>query len=94
MLFRQRDSVSVSSKLYRPTEKEFEVGAFSEGASYVSSDDAKFVYWQLADRVREIFGDEGATIHDIYRQVTAPLGLSQSETMNVVRNAKKEGYLK
>lgn len=53
-----------------------------------------YAYWMLAGQMEKRFGGEPATVGEIYHQVTGPLGLTSSETVQLVRSAKKEGYLK
>ena len=50
-------------------------------------------YWMLAGRIKDRFGDKPVTTMEIYREVTGPLGLSTSDTIQLVRGAKKQGYL-
>lgn len=72
-------------KKYIVTEKEIpEVGWDFEGK--------KYAYWMLAEQIRDKL-PEGGTVFEIYRKVTGPLGLTSSETIVLVRGAKKEGYL-
>jgi len=51
-------------------------------------------YWFLSSRVNETFGEEPATVGEIYYRVTRPLRMTSSETAQLVKDAKKEGYLK
>jgi len=88
-----RDSVSTSSKLYRPTDKEPDSSSMGTGTQMLSGD-KEFVYWTLAQRIRDYFGDEGATINDISIHVTGPMGLSVRDTIDIVYAAKKAGFLK
>jgi hypothetical protein len=37
---------------------------------------------------------QGGTVMEIYRGVTGPLGLSSQDTIELVRNAKDNGFLK
>ena len=52
-----------------------------------------YAYWMLARQIEDEFGDEPATIREIYESVTSPLGLSSSDTIALVKAAKREGYL-
>lgn len=54
----------------------------------------EYAYWALADRIRDEFGDQPATIGEIYEEVTSQLGLSSSDTITLVQAAKAQGYLK
>lgn len=54
------------------------------------SDD--YVYDFLAQRIDEAF-PEGATLSQIYHEVTSPLGLTLDDTRDIVRRAKQVGYL-
>lgn len=54
----------------------------------------KYAYWMFAERIKDKFGDEPVTVYEIYRKITGPLGLTSSDTITLVRGAKKEGYLK
>ena len=51
-------------------------------------------YWRLAGLVEEHFGEVPATVADIYHEILGPMGLSSSDTIALLRGAKKEGYLK
>ena len=51
-------------------------------------------YWFLASRISDTFGEEPATIGEIYYKVTRPLKMTSSETCSLVRGARKQGYLK
>lgn len=70
--------------------------------SYVSTgkevsptgDKEDLAYWFLASRISDTFGDEPATVGDIYYKVTRPLRMTSSETAQLVRDAKRQGYLK
>ena len=73
-------------KLYTPTEKEEPMsGRFGWEKDYA--------YWNLARRVEERFGPGGATSSDVYYEVTSKLGLSSSDTVTLLRNARAQGYL-
>ncbi len=50
-------------------------------------------YWVLAGKVGDEFGGEPVTVAEIYHKVTGPLGLTSSDTIKLVRAAKKGGYL-
>jgi hypothetical protein len=50
-------------------------------------------YGFLASRMSDAFGEEPATVGDIYYQVTRSLGMTSSETAQLVRDARKKGYL-
>ena len=51
-------------------------------------------YWLLAEKVRDTFGDEPVSPKEIHEQVTMPLGFSPSDTITLIKNALREGYLK
>lgn len=75
----------ISKVTYTPTGKE------------PSPDDfygKKYAYWMLAGQIEGKFGNEPATVAEIYHQVTGPLGLTSSDTIQLVRLARKEGYLR
>jgi len=54
----------------------------------------QYAYWMFAGRIEDEFGEEGATVFEIYQKVTGPLGLTSSDTVELVRSAKREGYLR
>jgi len=54
----------------------------------------ELAYWFLASRMNDTFGEEPATVGEIYYQVTRPLRMSSSETAQLVKDARKEGYLR
>ena len=54
----------------------------------------ELAYWLLASRIGDTFGEEPATTGEIYYKVTRPLGMSSSETVQLVKDARKAGYLK
>jgi hypothetical protein len=54
----------------------------------------ELAYWMLAKRIDDKFGGAPATVAEIYHQVAGPMGLSSYETTEVVKKAKKMGYLK
>jgi len=56
--------------------------------------DEEMAYWMLAKRVSKTFGDLPVTVAEIYHKVTGPLGLSSDETSQLVKNAKKMGYIR
>ena len=75
---------STSQRVYSPTGKMPELeGGQSEG-----------IYWTLAGWINDKLGPEGGTPAEIYHEVLAPKGLSQGDTVELIRNAKKLGYLK
>lgn len=82
----------ISDKWREPTGK---VRYTSTGKDIPASDfeGKEYAYWMLARQIEDRFGDEPATVSEIYHQVTGPLGLTSSDTMVLVRAAKKEGYL-
>lgn len=72
---------------YIVTEKELPESGFDFGGK-------RYAYWTLARQIEDKFGNEPATVYDIYNHVTGPLGLSSSDTIELVRAARREGYLK
>ena len=74
---------SVSSKVYQPSNK--------ETTGFNREEDA---YYMLSGMIEDKLGPEGGTISEIYSEVTRPLGLSLSDTVSLVKNAKRAGYLK
>lgn len=48
----------------------------------------------LSGRIEQALGEEGGTVADIYHEVTGPLGLSSTDTIQLVRICKGIGYLK
>ena len=54
----------------------------------------EIAYWVLANKVSDTFGGTPATVAEIYHQVARPMGLSSIETSEVVKKAKKLGYLR
>ena len=57
-------------------------------------DKEELAYWFLASRIGDTFGEEPATVGEVYYKVTRALGMSSSETAQLVRGAKRTGYLK
>lgn len=53
----------------------------------------ELAYWFLASRINDTFGGEPATMGEIYYKVTRPLKMTTSETAQLVKDAKKQGYL-
>jgi len=51
-------------------------------------------YWFLADRISNTFAGESATVGEIYYSVTRSLGMSSSETAQLITEARRQGYLK
>ncbi len=85
MIVRGGYKESVSKKLYYSTGKEPTPRVTVRGEE---------AYWVLSQRVGEKFGEEGVTVADIYHEITGPMGLSSSDTIQVVKNAKMAGYLR
>lgn len=85
MIIRDKWREPAGQKKYVATGKEIPFYTFGH------SEDA---WYLLAGRVEEEFGPEGGTLGEIYHQVTGPLGLSLATTRELVRAAKKEGYLR
>ena len=54
----------------------------------------EMAFWKLASMIDEEFGPAGATSMEIYQNITGPLGLSTSDTVLLIRAARREGYLK
>ena len=73
-----------SQRMYRSTGKIPEIA----GGTLENS------YWYLSGIIESTFGDEGATIADIYHEVTGPKGMSLDDTRYLVNKAVQEGYLK
>ncbi len=71
-------------RMFVPTDKEPEPGV----------DTAEFMHWRFAGMIEKALGPEGGTAKTIYYQVTRPLGLSTLDTTDLLKAAKKEGYLK
>lgn len=84
MIVRDKWRELEGTRKYVPTEKE----------SDPLGDKQDLAYWFLASRIRDAFGDEPATVGEIYYRITRPLGMSSSETVQLVRDAKRQGYLK
>lgn len=76
-----------SERLYSVTGKEPPEAGWDFGGR-------RYAYWMLVGRIEEKFGSTPITMRDIYYEVTAPLGLSSSDTVALVKGAVKEGYLK
>lgn len=53
----------------------------------------ELAYWFLASRIGDALGEEPTTVGEIYYKVTRPLGMTSSETVQLVKGAKKAGYL-
>jgi len=75
-----------------PTSKAAYVSTGKEPAYGVGQNE--MAYWILGGKLEGTFGDEPATVAEIYHQITGPLGLTSSETIALVRNAKSMGYLR
>lgn len=58
------------------------------------ADRGELAYWFLASRMGDTFGGEPATMGEVYYKVTRSLGMTSSETTQLVRGAKKMGYLR
>ncbi len=84
MIVRDRWKEPISKVVYVPTDKEPSLDSGKEEQAY----------WLLAKQIEDKLGPEGGAISEIYHQVTGPLGLTSSDTIILVRKAKKEGYLK
>ena len=54
----------------------------------------EIAYWVLANKISDTFGGTPATVAEIYHQVARPMGLSSIEASEVVKKAKKLGYLR
>lgn len=57
-------------------------------------DKQDLAYWFLASKISDTFGEEPATVGEIYYSVTRPLKMSSSETAQLINDAKKQGYLR
>ena len=84
MIIRDRYRESTSQVTYIPTGKEPPIHARMEEQAY----------WVLVGKIEDRFGDEPVTISEIYHEVLGPLGLTSSDTIQLVRAAKKAGYLR
>ena len=85
MIISDRWKEPTGQHIYQPTGKEVPFRTFGH------KEDA---YYMLAGMVEDVLGPEGGTVAEIYHKITGPKGLSSSDTLELVRNAKKEGYLK
>ena len=85
MIIRDRYKEPTGQKFYAPTGKDIPFQTFGR------QEDA---YYMLAGMIENELGPGGGTIAEIYHKVTGPKGLSSSDTVQLVRNAKREGYLK
>jgi len=86
LIVSDRWKAPVGQHIYRPTGKDV--------SPYQSFGKREEAYYVLSQKVEDILGPEGGTAMEIYRNVTGPLGLSSSDTIALLRGAKKEGYLK
>lgn len=68
------------------------VSAGKDASPNCSSEE--LAYWLLAGRINEHLSGSPATIAEIYHKVTRPMGLTSEDTIKLVKNAKKWGYLK
>jgi len=84
MLIRDKWKELGGTKGYVPTGKEVAPGGSQEDLAY----------WVLASRIGDAFGSRPATVGEIYYSVTRPMGMSSSDTVQLVQGAKKQGYLK
>ena len=85
MYTRQTFKPSVSQVVYEPTGKDIPFETFDK------KEDAYYMFMGL---IEQKLGQGGGTISEIYHKVTGPMGLSQSDTIELIRGAKKSGYLK
>jgi len=85
MIVSDRWKPPTGQHVYRATDK----GLPSYG-TFGHREDA---YYLLSQKIDSILGPEGGTTMEIYRKVTGPLGLSSSQTIELLRSAKKEGYV-
>lgn len=83
MIISDRWRESTSKVVYTPTGK--------EPPLYASRNEQ--AYWMLVGRIEGRLGPEGGTVKEIYHEVTGPLGLTSSDTVQLVKAAKKAGYL-
>ena len=51
-------------------------------------------YWVFVERIKDTFGDAPVSPREIHYEVTGPLGLSPEDTITLIKNALREGYLK
>ena len=52
-------------------------------------------YYQITELISDNFDPSvGGTLIDIYKEVTGPLGLSYDDTVVLVREAVRSGYLR
>ena len=86
MIVSDRWTPPAGKKLYAPTDKdEPELSGFAW--------EKDFAYWSLARQIGDRFGPGGATIYDVYYEITRKLGLSSSDTVTLLRKARAQGYL-
>ncbi len=85
MIIRDKWKAPAGRHVYRSTDK-----TLPPYASYGGREEA---YYMLSQKMEDILGPEGGTAMEVYRSVTGPLGLSSSDTIELLRAAKKEGYL-
>lgn len=87
MIVTDRWREPTSGRLYTVTGKELPEAGWDFGGR-------RYAYWTLVEQIYNRFGDTPVTIRDIYYEVTGPLGLSSSDTIDLVKGAVKTGYLK
>lgn len=85
MIRRDQWRPPVGQHIYKPTDK-----GLPDYSSFGNKEEA---YYVLSQRIEGKLGPEGGTTMEIYRNVTSPLGLTSSQTIELLRGAKKEGYL-
>ena len=90
MIIRDGWKEPTGKRVYAPTDKELEDWAWESDTSTARRETS---YWRLADLIRDGLGPEGGTMSDIYHYVASPLGLTSSDTVELVRKAKARGYL-
>ena len=73
-----------SVRKYVPTGKDLSYGAGEN----------EHIHWQFASWIEDMFGPEGATPEEIYREFTGPKGLTAETTMELLRATVNDGYLR
>ncbi len=81
---RDRFRVPMGGRMYYPTGRDFSIG---EGRN-------EEAYWVFSKQVGDKFGETGATVGEIYKGVSGPLGLTLDNTKVLVQGSVERGYLR
>ncbi len=86
--------MQLRSDRYRPSSDQRIYASAGKDIPFQTFDRKEDAYYVLAGMIDDELGPEGGTVTEIYDRVTGPRGLSTSDTIQLVRSARREGYLK